>query len=866
MLKTIKQKIILLLVLSVSGTLLLAGIALNILIKNKYEASTEQSFSDFFSRSISEFNNMRVRAEFGADGLAGRDGIKNSLNLISEYSDIDNYQSIVFDEEKKRLAATLLTYARSTRYYEVRVYDKNGWLVAFSSPDVVSEAYVSFENSKPVVYARYSELEDSWQKITNPEQIVRIRLDESVEKLQSYYVQAGEELAIEAAKPVLRQFPDGSANDVGEVYLVDLISHDVFGALGDGGRGQHGIALSQELQYGDHVLDLFSLNLDGIPDLFDEVRDVENAWINNQDYYIKAYAISMKNGGKAYLVSQLDKEIVNREIVETNFVVFVVFAVSALALLPIGLFFSRYTITRPIDRLVSSANLLEQGNYDQPPIKGSSSKELQILTDALNHAVVRVRHREEQLLVSQGLLEQRVDDRTRELVLSNIKLQLVMDSIPQYIFWKDINSVYMGCNKKFLEACGFENVEDILGKTDYDMPWTKEEAELYRKCDKEIMSADRAEYNIQETQLTASGEFIDVETNKVPLHDENGNVIGILGTYSDVTERKHAEARLLENEEKFRSIFELSPVGIAINNMQGSFVDVNPEMLRFTGYTLQEIKRLSYWDLTPVEYETQEKTQLDKLASNGHYGPYEKEYIHKDGYRVPVLLEGKIFKDRAGVEHIFSVVHDITDRKRYEKELLDAKDIAEQASQAKSEFLSSMSHELRTPLNAILGFAQLLELDHHGAFSQEDLSNIKEIIYAGHHLLDLINEVLDLARIESGGISLDIVDVEVQGIINECVKLTAPLTKNKNITLNNRTSKCASLYVAADYMRLKQVLLNLINNAIKYNVDNGQVDISCVHNDDVVNIEILDTGIGISRENIDKLFQRSNGWGQMREV
>jgi len=193
----------------------------------------------------------------------------------------------------------------------------------------------------------------------------------------------------------------------------------------------------------------------------------------------------------------------------------------------------------------------------------------------------------------------------------------------------------------------------------------------------------------------------------------------------------------------------------------------------------------------------------------------------------------------------------VNERSQVEQVVLRSKYVAEHANQAKSSFLSRMSHEVRTPLNAILGFSQWLSYDGLSA-QQED--NVREILNSGHHLLELINEVLDLARIESGKLVLDIEHVNLSACINDCIKFVHGLAMDKGVKLNILDFDEA-LYVYADRLRLKQVIINLSSNAIKYNKSGGKVDIGCVIvSDDYIEIRVIDTGKGISEENIHKLF------------
>jgi PAS domain S-box-containing protein len=170
----------------------------------------------------------------------------------------------------------------------------------------------------------------------------------------------------------------------------------------------------------------------------------------------------------------------------------------------------------------------------------------------------------------------------RELLESRHHLQLVMDNIPQYIFWKNRDGVYQGCNHNFARAAGLEHQEEILGKTDYDLPWRREEAEFYRACDLRVMEQDRAEFHIIESQLRADGLEVWLDTNKIPLHDAEGRVVGILGTYEDITERRRAERERAELEERLRHAQKMEAVGTLASGIAHDFNNMITVMLGAT--------------------------------------------------------------------------------------------------------------------------------------------------------------------------------------------------------------------------------------------------------------------------------------------
>jgi PAS domain S-box-containing protein len=211
---------------------------------------------------------------------------------------------------------------------------------------------------------------------------------------------------------------------------------------------------------------------------------------------------------------------------------------------------------------------------------------------------------------------------------------------------------------------------------------------------------------------------------------------------------------------------------------------------------------------------------------------------------------------------IAAMALDVTDKKRFEEELVAARDESDRANQAKSDFLSNMSHELRTPLNAILGFTQLLKIKT----SLDDKQNayINEIDSAGQHQLELVNQILDLSSIEEGHLKLSIEKVAVSDVIHECKTLISPLAEKNCISIYSEDVDDA--YVKADYIRMKQVLLNLLSNAIKYNNVNGSVYVNCCRNNDRLRINVVDTGKGVPEKHQNDIFSPFNRLGAGKTV
>lgn len=361
----------------------------------------------------------------------------------------------------------------------------------------------------------------------------------------------------------------------------------------------------------------------------------------------------------------------------------------------------------------------------------------------------------------------------------------------------------------------------------------------------------------------------------IQLNDSRDDEIGrISKSFNDMVVKVQQRSDELKESESYKNLlYETTPVGLALSNMDGKLVDINPAYANIIGRGMEETKNLSYWDITPKEYDEAELEELEKLAKKGHYGPFEKEYLHLDGHRVPVRLYGRIITIK-GENYIWSSIEDITQQKEAERQLKNineelekrvtlrtieyqqAKEVAERANRAKSKFLSSMSHELRTPLNAILGFGQILQINNE--LSPDDKEQVNDIVKAGEHLLGLINEVLDLARIEAGHIELSIEPINYNLLMNECINLIEPITQKYEIELVYKPAK-ENVTIRADRTRMKQVIVNLLSNAIKYNKKSGRVDVGIESlNNEFYSISVKDSGVGIKKENLNGLFEPFN--------
>jgi len=352
-----------------------------------------------------------------------------------------------------------------------------------------------------------------------------------------------------------------------------------------------------------------------------------------------------------------------------------------------------------------------------------------------------------------------------------------------------------------------------------------------------------------------------------PIRDRDGKVVGAVLVFRDVTEG-YAVQQALRNQQFYtRSLFESNIDAIMTTDPSGIITDVNKQMEVLTGCTRDELigAPFTHCFTDPERAEASIKLVLsEKKITN-----YELTARAIDGKETVVSYNATTFYNRERkLQGMFAAARDITELKRFEQtlqqnnlELENAKTVAEKANLAKSDFLSSMSHELRSPLNAILGFAQLMESDSPPPSSSQQES-IGQILQAGWHLLTLINEILDLAKIESGKLSLSLEPVSVAEVMLECQSIIESQAQQRGISMTFPPFDTLCV-VHADRTRLKQVLINLLSNATKYNKAHGTVVVDCfVSAPERIRISVQDTGEGLSPDKLAQLFQPFNRLGQ----
>ena len=456
-------------------------------------------------------------------------------------------------------------------------------------------------------------------------------------------------------------------------------------------------------------------------------------------------------------------------------------------------------------------------------------------------------------------LDQRLRDQqfyTRSLIESNIDALMTTD--PRGII-TDVNKqmeALTGCTRAELIGAPFKS---------YFTDPERAEAAIERVMNETTIS------NYELTALARDGRRTDVSYNASTFHDRNRKLQGVFAAARDVTERKRSDdlsAYALRELNDLKAALDEHAI-VAITNSRGMITYVNDKFCAISKYSREELLGRDHRIINSGFHPKEFIRSLWQTISDGRVWKGEIKNKAKDGtfFWEDTTIVPYLGEDGRPIQYI-AIRADITNHKLFERALQDsnaalegAKSVAEKANLAKSAFLSSMSHELRSPLNAILGFAQLMESTSPLPVASQAKS-IAQILQAGWHLLKLINEILDLAAIESGKVALSLEPVSLAEVMAECQTMVEQQAKQRGIHLTFPGFDHPS-FVWADRTRLKQIVINLLSNAIKFNKDQGTVVVDCVETaPERTRISVTDTGTGLSAEQLAQLFQPFNRLGQ----
>jgi PAS domain S-box-containing protein len=380
------------------------------------------------------------------------------------------------------------------------------------------------------------------------------------------------------------------------------------------------------------------------------------------------------------------------------------------------------------------------------------------------------------------------------------------------------------------------------------------------------------------TYIRADGTRFPALVSVTALRGADDKVIGFLLIGTDNTARKQVEAeqalldqRLRDQHFYTRSLIESNIDPLITTDPRGMISDVNHQMELLTGRTRDELIGAPFKSCFTEPQRAEEA--IARVLHEGKVRNYELTALARDGKETVVSFNATTFHDRdRKLQGVFAAARDVTERKHFEHalqetngELQAAREAAEKANRAKSEFLSSMSHELRTPLNAVLGFAQLMASEVPPPPPRQQRS-IDQILKGGWYLLRLINEILDLSMIEAGKVTMSQESMSINDVLQDCKGMIEPQATKRGIAMTFPELDDV-YYVHADRTRIKQVMINLLSNAIKYNGIGGTVVVQCADSGPGrVRISVKDTGAGLTADQLAQLFQPFNRLGQHDSV
>jgi len=448
-------------------------------------------------------------------------------------------------------------------------------------------------------------------------------------------------------------------------------------------------------------------------------------------------------------------------------------------------------------------------------------------------------------------LEHQVEQRTEQLKAEQRRLHSILDASADGIITINSRSIIETLNPAAAEMFGYSQ-EELIGQPVEVLllPDDRQKHEQYVSGShlpgKRIINVAR--------QLWArhkNGREFPIDLNVAPI---KGNERRFVGVMRDISERVELERAREQAISELRNVLETAAEGYIRVDRDGCILEVNDAVCQMLGTRRQQLLNSSLIELVHPDSLGTYQQQLEERTLQQQRS-YELKMTGARGTGHFALKATTIFDRDGQLEGSFAFMSDMTEIRHYQAVLERTRDEAERANRAKSEFLSSMSHELRTPLNAILGFAQLLANSRREPLSERQQTQLKHITQGGQHLLALINEVLDLARIEAGQIALQPEAVRCSEVLDECLSLMAELAREKSVQLHCPPHPLRSSLVRADRTRFRQTLLNLLSNAVKYNRANGSVTLTMESNSQRMKFIVQDTGSGIPLHQQADLFK-----------
>ncbi len=449
-----------------------------------------------------------------------------------------------------------------------------------------------------------------------------------------------------------------------------------------------------------------------------------------------------------------------------------------------------------------------------------------------------------EMALNLALRESTVKSRQQAELLGSI-----IGRIPNHVFWKDLNNVYLGCNDQFAVTAGLRDRHEIVGKTDFDLPWTREESESYRHIDQQVMRSGQAVLDMEESQHTAEGVHTCVVTSKVPLRDRDTGVYGVLGIYIDISDRKRIEVLLQSRMAAIDAAADM----VVITDGAGKITYVNPAFTKATGYAAEEVIGQTPRVIRSGQHGKDFYEAMWRTILSGSVWQGELVNRRKDGSLYPEEMTiTPIRNDSGAVVKFVAIKRDVTVKKE-QQALASERGHLRESVAAMEQVLGIVGHELRTPLAGVRAMAELLLMDQ---ITLQDQSHfLKSINQEVVRMSGTINDLLEAARLNSGRAQWNWSVVGMLETWREAADSIAPLVDPTRVSLEVIADP-ESLEMGGDADAIRRLAVNLLSNAAKH-TDGGSIR---VHASGVeeggktwIRIEVTDTGRGIAPEIVSRL-------------
>ena len=442
----------------------------------------------------------------------------------------------------------------------------------------------------------------------------------------------------------------------------------------------------------------------------------------------------------------------------------------------------------------------------------------------------------------------------QELQAKEAHLSTLIQTIPDLIWVKDTNGVYLTCNKMFENFFGAE-ASEIIGKTDYDFV-NKELADFFRSHDQNAIKVGKPSSNEEWVTFANDGHRVLLETIKTPMFDQNGAITGVLGIGRDITGRKIAEEKLRESEEKYRNLIETMPDGVYRSSPEGKFIEVNAAMAKMLGYESKEdLMAINIKSDLYFKPEDRESLILELDSENLDVYPLKK----KDGTAVWIEDHGWYVKDENG-KIIFheGVSRDITDRRMAEVQLKKYSEELKELNATKDKYFSIIAHDLKNPFNSIMGLSDIIknEAKYLDIATIEQYASI--INTTSKNTFRLLENLLDWARVQQSKMPFQPISLILKNVASDVIELMVEKANSKMIAIINYIPD--NMIIVADKNMLETIFRNLVSNALKFTPVNGKIEIMATLHVNRYEISVKDTGVGIKNEDVGKIFEIGSGF------